>query len=386
MRAENKTIFSGLSFNREALFMNCADIILKRTDDNIPPLKNRKAGRTSMIKLENVTKIFPSKKGKDVTALDNVTISVNKGEIHGVIGYSGAGKSTLIRCVNLLETPSKGKVWIDGIDLTKLSKEKLRQTRQKVGMIFQHFNLLKTATVYDNIAIPLKLLGVPKSKIAERVVKYLEIVDLVEKKDSYPAQLSGGQKQRVAIARALSQEPQVLLSDEATSALDPETTNSILELLLKINAELGITILLITHEMNVIQKICDYVYVIENGNLIEQGSTIELFTKPKQPTTKKFLNTISQRKLSDRLVNELKLEGKVVRLTFLGENTGQPLLSKVTQQFYVEPNILTANIIELKNGIVGNIVVHLIGNDHQVEQSLSFLQEQGVEIEELGVN
>lgn len=162
--------------------MNCADIILKRTDDNIPPLKNRKAGRTSMIKLENVTKIFPSKKGKDVTALDNVTISVNKGEIHGVIGYSGAGKSTLIRCVNLLETPSKGKVWIDGIDLTKLSKEKLRQTRQKVGMIFQHFNLLKTATVYDNIAIPLKLLGVPKSKIAERVVKYLEIVDLVEKK------------------------------------------------------------------------------------------------------------------------------------------------------------------------------------------------------------
>ncbi|GIO23362.1 methionine ABC transporter ATP-binding protein [Oceanobacillus sp. J11TS1] len=337
-----------------------------------------------MIKLENVTKVFPSKKGKNVTALDNVSIRVNKGEIHGVIGYSGAGKSTLIRCVNLLESPSKGKVWIDGIDITKLPKEKLRQTRQKVGMIFQHFNLLKTATVYDNIAIPLKLLGVPKSKIAERVNKYLEIVDLAEKKDSYPSQLSGGQKQRVAIARALSQEPQVLLSDEATSALDPETTNSILDLLLKINEDLGITILLITHEMNVIQKICDYVYVIEKGNLIEQGPTIDLFSKPKQPTTKKFLNTISQRKLSDRLVHDLNLDGKVIRLTFLGGNTGQPLLSKVTQQFYVEPNILSANIIELKNGIVGNLVVHLTGNDHQIEQSLSFLREQGVEVEEVG--
>lgn len=366
--------------------MNCTNLNQGAQLCTYSRQKIERQEKHQMIKLDNVTKVFPSKKGKNVTALDNVTIRVNKGEIHGVIGYSGAGKSTLIRCVNLLEVPSKGKVWIDGIDLTKLSKEKLRQTRQKVGMIFQHFNLLKTATVYDNIAIPLKLLGVSKSAVAERVNKYLEIVDLAEKKDAYPSQLSGGQKQRVAIARALSQEPQVLLSDEATSALDPETTNSILELLLKINKELGITILLITHEMNVIQKICDYVYVIEKGSLIEQGPTIDLFTKPKQPTTKKFLNTISQRKLSDRLINELNLEGKVIRLTFLGENTGQPLLSKVTQQFYVEPNILTANIIELKNGIIGNLVVHLIGSENQVEHSLSFLREQGVEVEELGVN
>ena len=202
-----------------------------------------------MIKLENITKVFPSKNG-DVTAVNNVNLHVKKGEIHGVIGYSGAGKSTLIRLVNLLEKPTNGSVSINGTELTSLPPEKLRKTRQKVGMIFQHFNLLKTATVYDNIATPLKLLGYDKQEVKKRVEKYLKIVDLAEKQNSYPSQLSGGQKQRVAIARALSQEPEILLSDEATSALDPETTNSILDLLLKINEDLGITILLITHEMN----------------------------------------------------------------------------------------------------------------------------------------
>ncbi|WP_087974239.1 methionine ABC transporter ATP-binding protein [Oceanobacillus rekensis] len=330
-----------------------------------------------MIKLEGITKTFPSKNG-NVTAVNNVNLHVKKGEIHGVIGYSGAGKSTLIRLVNLLEKPTSGSVSIKGTELTSLTPEKLRQTRQKMGMIFQHFNLMKTATVYDNIATPLKLLGYDKHEVKKRVEKYLKIVDLFEKQKSYPSELSGGQKQRVAIARALSQEPEILLSDEATSALDPETTNSILDLLLKINEELGITILLITHEMNVIQKICDYVYVLENGEIIEESSSIELFTNPRKQTTKKFLDTISQRKLSASLISQLKLNGTVTRLTFIGENTGQPLLAQVSQKFGVEPNILTANIMELKNGIVGNLVIHLVGEAEQINASLQFLNNQGV--------
>lgn len=335
-----------------------------------------------MIVLENVSKVYETKKGK-LEAVKDVTLHVKKGEIHGVIGYSGAGKSTLIRCVNLLESPTKGKVFIKGEELTALTPNKLREKRKNIGMIFQGFNLLKTATVYDNIAIPLKLIGISKEEVHNRVTKYLEIVGLSDKVKSYPSQLSGGQKQRVAIARALSQEPEILLSDEATSALDPETTDSILELLLKINKELGITILLITHEMNVIQKICDHVYVMENGDVIEQGSAIELFTKPKRETTKKFLNTIAQRKLSPSLISQLKVSGTVQRLTFVGESTGQPLLALVSQQFDVKPNILTANIIELKNGIVGNLVIHLIGEENNIDSALTFLREKGVDVEEL---
>ncbi|MBO1001924.1 methionine ABC transporter ATP-binding protein [Pseudogracilibacillus auburnensis] len=335
-----------------------------------------------MILLENISKVFPSKNG-DIEAVSNVHLHVKKGEIHGVIGYSGAGKSTLIRCVNLLENPSSGKVYIDGQETTKLSTNQLRNVRKKIGMIFQGFNLLKTATVYDNIAIPLRLLGFSKEEVNKRVEKYLSIVDLTDKHHTYPSELSGGQKQRVAIARALAQEPEVLLSDEATSALDPETTDSILDLLLKINEELNITILLITHEMNVIQKICDNVSVLEKGKVIEQGSAIQLFANPEHPTTQKFLNTISQRKLSASLISQLNLEGVVARLTFIGENTGQPVLAELTQQFAVKPNILTANIIELKNGIIGNLVIHLAGEEKIVDEALQFLRSKEVGIERL---
>lgn len=335
-----------------------------------------------MIILENVSKVFTGK-SKEVKAVDNANIHVKKGEIHGVIGYSGAGKSTLIRCVNLLERPTSGKIIINGEELTSLSPNNLGNARKKIGMIFQGFNLLKTATVYDNIAIPLKLLGVGKEEVKKRTEKYLSIVGLEDKHLSYPSQLSGGQKQRVAIARALAQEPEILLSDEATSALDPETTDSILDLLLKINEEFGITILLITHEMNVIQKICDYVYVLEGGRIVEHGTTVELFTNPRHQTTKKFLNTISQRNLSATLVSQLNLSGSVIRLTFTGGVTGKPLLAEVSQKFNVKPNILAANIIELKNGVIGNLVVHIIGEISDVESTLRFLQEQGVGTEEL---
>ncbi|SES08529.1 methionine ABC transporter ATP-binding protein [Psychrobacillus sp. OK032] len=335
-----------------------------------------------MIVLENISKEFNSKSGK-VKAVNNVNIHVKKGEIHGVIGYSGAGKSTLIRCVNLLERPTEGKVYINGVETTSLPLPKLREARNKIGMIFQGFNLLKTATVYDNIAIPLKLLGYNKAEVQNRAEKYLEIVGLTDKHKNYPNQLSGGQKQRVAIARALAQEPEILLSDEATSALDPETTDSILDLLLKINRDLGITILLITHEMNVIQKICDHVYVMENGYVVEQNNAIQLFTKPTHPTSKKFLNTISQRNLSPALISQLHVTGSVTRLTFVGESAGKPLLAGVSKKFNVQPNILTANIIELKNGIIGNIVIHLMGEKDQVNAALQFLDENGVGIENL---
>lgn len=336
-----------------------------------------------MIELKNVRKSFFSNK-QEITAVDGVNMTINVGEIHGVIGYSGAGKSTLIRCVNLLETPTEGEVIINGQNLLKLSSSDLREVRSKVGMIFQHFNLLKTVTVYDNIAIPLKLSGVPKNELKERVEKYLKIVGLEDRASNYPSQLSGGQKQRVAIARALSLEPTILLSDEATSALDPETTESILDLLLKINRELGITILLITHEMNVIQKICDHVYVMENGSVVEQGSTIDLFTSPQHSTTQKFLNTISQRQLSDSLVESLNVTGAVTRLTFVGAATGKPALAEVSKKFSVTPNILTANIIELKNGIVGNIVVHLEGDKNAILDALKYLEQSGIRIEQLG--
>lgn len=335
-----------------------------------------------MIKLTNVAKTFHTKNGV-VEAVKNVNLHVKKGEIHGVIGYSGAGKSTLIRCVNLLEVPSDGEVYIEGEEATQLPLKKLREKRQNIGMIFQGFNLLKTATVYDNIMIPLRLLGLNKKEAENRVSKYIDIVGLKGREKAYPSQLSGGQKQRVAIARALSQEPTILLSDEATSALDPETTDSILDLLLKINEELGITILLITHEMNVVQKICDYVYVMEDGEIIEDGTTIDLFTTPENPTTQMFLNTISQRKISHSLLEELTEAGTVIRLTFVGHATGEPLLASVTEKFSVKPNILSANIIELKNGIVGNIVIHLEGNRLENRDVLRYLEEEGVLVEEL---
>lgn len=335
----------------------------------------------TVIQLENVSKKFTTKKGT-IEAVRNVSLHVKKGEIHGVIGYSGAGKSTLIRCVNLLEKPSSGKVRLNDREFTELTKNELLDERKNIGMIFQGFNLLRTATVEENIAIPLKLIGVASADIPKRVEKYLEIVGLTEKKNAYPGQLSGGQKQRVAIARALAQEPDVLLSDEATSALDPETTESILDLLLKINEEFGITILLITHEMHVIQKICDHVYVMEGGEIVEDGPVIDLFSKPKHKTTRSFLNTISQRKLSAEFVEKLKKTGSVLRLTFRGESTGDPVLAAVAKEFDVKPNILTANIMELKNGVIGNLDVHLAGEKEEVGRSLLYLQDQGVVIEE----
>lgn len=333
-----------------------------------------------MIELNDVNKIFISKKAK-VHALHDVSLHVKKGEIYGVIGYSGAGKSTLIRCVNMLERPTEGSIRVNGVEITKLAAPKLREARKNIGMIFQGFNLLKTATVYENIAIPLKLTGVPKPEIDQRVKKYLHVVGLEEKADSYPGQLSGGQKQRVAIARALSHEPEVLLSDEATSALDPETTEAILELLLKINKEFGITILLITHEMHVIQKICDRVAVMENGQVIEEGRVIDIFSKAAHGTTKKFINSLFPEDIPEEVLTSLHQQGPIIRLSFVGHSTGKPALAEVAKRFDVYTNIMSGNIVQLKNEPYGRMVVHLQGSAEQTEAAIAFLVEEGVYVE-----
>ncbi|WP_144551307.1 methionine ABC transporter ATP-binding protein [Bacillus mycoides] len=333
-----------------------------------------------MIELKNVSKVFTTQKGK-VEALKPTSLKVEKGEVFGIIGYSGAGKSTLIRCVNLLEKPTTGNIIVNEKDLTTLSSKELAKARQKIGMIFQGFNLLKTVNVYENIALPLRLAGISKTEIAKRVEKYLRIVDLFDRKDAYPSELSGGQKQRVAIARALSYEPEVLLSDEATSALDPETTDSILDLLLEINEKIGITILLITHEMNVIQRICDRVAVMEKGAIAESGTVKEIFTNPQHKTTKKFVNSALAVKIPEEIQKELKNTGEIVTLSFIGNSSGEPALAVATKRFQVYPNILSGNITQLKSESYGKLVVHMQGEKHEVKRALTFLREQGIIVE-----
>ncbi|TMW71264.1 methionine ABC transporter ATP-binding protein [Alteribacter natronophilus] len=337
-----------------------------------------------MIELKNVSKTFYSKKSA-VQALSGVSLNVGKGEVFGVIGYSGAGKSTLIRCVNLLEKPTEGQVIIDGTDLTGLPASKLREKRQKIGMIFQHFNLLKTATVYENIAIPLKLTGLSKTEVDERVKKYLAVVGLDDKSDAYPGQLSGGQKQRVSIARALSHEPEILLSDEATSALDPETTESILDLLLRINREFGITILLITHEMHVIQKVCDRVAVMEGGEVVEQGSVIDVYAQSAHPTTKKFIDSQFPIEAPESMLKTIAGKGPIVKLSFVGHSTGQPVLSEIVKRFDVHTNILSGNIVQMKDESYGRMIVHISG-ETDAPKAIEALKDAGVQVEEVNLD
>lgn len=302
-----------------------------------------------MIKLNNITKIFtlPDKK---LTALDNVSLHVPKGQICGVIGASGAGKSTLIRCVNLLERPTHGAVIIDDVDLTQLSDTELVKTRRQIGMIFQHFNLLTSRTVFENVALPLELENKSKAEIQEKTTALLALVGLSDKHNVYPANLSGGQKQRVAIARALASDPKVLLCDEATSALDPATTQSILKLLKEINRTLGITILLITHEMEVVKRICDQVAVIDKGRLIEQGTVSEIFSNPKTELAQEFISSTFHITLPEEYLENLSDTPKhaksypIIKFEFTGRSVDAPLLSQASKKFGVELSILTSQI------------------------------------------
>ncbi|KOC88506.1 methionine ABC transporter ATP-binding protein MetN [Winslowiella iniecta] len=341
-----------------------------------------------MIKLSNITKVF-QQGSRTITALSDVSLHVPAGQIYGVIGASGAGKSTLIRCVNLLERPTSGSVLVDGQELTTLSESQLTQARRQIGMIFQHFNLLNSRTVAGNIALPLELGNLSREQIKQRVAELLELVGLSEKRDVWPANLSGGQKQRVAIARALATNPKVLLCDEATSALDPATTRSILELLKDINRRLGITVLLITHEMDVVKRICDQVAVISNGELIEKDSVSEVFSHPKTPLAQQFIQStlhldIPQDYL-DRMTSEAKADNvPLLRLEFTGKSVDAPLLSEAARRFNVNNNIISAQMDYAGGVKFGIMLAEMDGSDTDTQAAIAFLKEHHVKVEVLG--
>ena len=333
-----------------------------------------------MIELRNVSKIFKTKES-EVRALDDVNLTIEDGDIYGIIGFSGAGKSTLIRTINALEVPTSGQVLVDDEDINALKKSELRKKRKKIGMIFQQFNLLETKTVYENIALPLVLNHVPKEQIKRKVEEVLEYVELTDKKDVYPSKLSGGQKQRVGIARALATEPSILLSDESTSALDPKTTKAILKLLKKINKELKITIVLITHEMNVIQSICNHVAVMENGKIVERGEVLEVFSEPKQEITKNFVKTVINDSVPELLVESIRAEkknNKLLKLKFLDSDSTESVLSGVNKNYDVETNILFANISEIQERVLGIIIVQIVGSVEAIEGAQQYFTKHGV--------
>ena len=323
-----------------------------------------------MIKLEKVSKSFNDGKAA-VHALHAVSLEVGAGQIYGVVGTSGAGKSTLIRCVNRLEVPESGRIWVDGEEITALDPAALRKTRQGMGMIFQQFNLLSQRTSAENIAYPLEIAGVPKTERDGRVKELLNLVGLENKADAYPAQLSGGQKQRVGIARALANHPKVLLSDEATSALDPTTTDSILELLVDLNQKLGLTILLITHQMEVVKKVCDHVAILENGYLLESGAIFDLIADPHSRLSKAFFPPIQEGLLDPEAIQ--------AAITFLGDAADEPILASMMRKFDVDVNFLGGNIQQIGRRRVGQLQVELKGD--QVPEALTYLQQRGLRVE-----
>lgn len=341
-----------------------------------------------MIKLNSITKVF-QQGTRTITALSDVSLHVPAGQIYGVIGASGAGKSTLIRCVNLLERPTSGNVLVDDRELTSLSESQLTQARRQIGMIFQHFNLMNSRTVAGNVALPLELGKLSRGEIAARVKELLELVGLADKHDSWPANLSGGQKQRVAIARALATNPKVLLCDEATSALDPATTRSILELLKDINRRLGITILLITHEMDVVKRICDQVAVISNGQLIEQDTVSEVFSHPKTPLAQTFIQSTLHLDIPEDYSQRLSAENKpgsvpLLRLEFTGQSVDAPLLSESARRFNVNNNIISAQMDYAGGVKFGIMLTEMQGTGADTQAAITFLKEHHVKVEVLG--
>ncbi|MCR8642066.1 methionine ABC transporter ATP-binding protein [Paenibacillus sp. N1-5-1-14] len=333
-----------------------------------------------MIELRNITKHYTSG-NKQTTALNGINLHIAKGEIYGIIGHSGAGKSTLLRTINLLERPSSGQVIIQDRDITQLSHNSLQQRRRKIGMIFQHFNLLSSATVESNIAFPLTLAGVPKSQIQTRVNELLDLVGLQEHRSKYPSQLSGGQKQRVGIARALSADPDILLCDEATSALDPLTTKSILDLLAEINKKFGITIVLITHEMHVIRTICDKVAVIHDGQIVEQGLVTEVFLKPKHQVTQEFIDELTDPVEWNNLKFEQSTSQQLVKITFLGEQTYLPLLSEIISKTGVTFSIMQGTISRLKDTPYGVLHVIFHGEQAAIAETIQQLKTKDLDVE-----
>lgn len=339
-----------------------------------------------MVQLESVCKTFRVG-STTIVALDNVSLTIPRGEIYGVIGLSGAGKSTLVRCINMLESPDSGRIFVDGVELTALRGRALREARKKIGMVFQHFNLLSSRTVFENVSLPLEIARAPRRERAEKVRSLLRLVGLDDKADAYPSELSGGQKQRVGIARALANDPKVLLCDEPTSSLDPETTRTILRLLKRINADLGITVVLITHEMNAVKEICGSVAVIESGRLIEAGPVLDVFTRPKHRTTQALVWGLTRLAAPPDWALEILAAAtksprkRVVRLSFVGKATGNPVISSVVRDFGVDVNILTAHIDHIGGVPFGTMLVELLGEPARMDAALAFLGDAGARVE-----
>jgi D-methionine transport system ATP-binding protein len=341
-----------------------------------------------MIRLTNLNKIYSTPTG-DFHALKNINLAIAPGEIVGVIGKSGAGKSTLIRCVNLLERPSSGSVYVNGVELTELNPEALRQARHRIGMIFQHFNLLSSRTVFDNVAFPLELLKTAKKDIERIVWPLLDRVGLADRSEMYPHQLSGGQKQRVAIARALATRPDILLCDEMTSALDPETTDDILQLIREINKEMGLSILFITHEMAVIKSIADRVAVMSHGEIVECAPIVDIFKYPQQPITKRLIQSVLKselpHELQDLLHHDHVLGDQVVlRLTFLGHATVEPIINNFMRDMRANVNILQASIEMLRKEMIGRMIIGMQLEKIELNKVLQYLEQKEVMVEVWG--
>nr|WP_300003881.1 ATP-binding cassette domain-containing protein [Tissierella sp.] len=332
-----------------------------------------------MIKIENLNKTFDTN-GVKFQALKDVSLNISRGDIYGIIGLSGAGKSTLIRCLNRLEEATSGKITIDKRDILSLKEEDLRLFRKDIGMIFQDFNLLKQKTVYENIALPLYLDKKDKKTIQEKVKQLLEYVGLSDKKDSYPSELSGGQKQRVAIARAISNDPKILLSDEATSSLDPQTTTSILELLKRIQAELDITVIMITHQMEVVKQICNKVAIMDAGLVVEASTVEDLFRSPRTNLAKSFINSINKSD-EEEIINPDGFKGRLIRLGYLGRSSNLPIVSQMIKHFNIDVNILSGDINKLQSTNVGHLVLELIGDDEEILKAIEHLKEKQVNVE-----
>jgi D-methionine transport system ATP-binding protein len=339
-----------------------------------------------MIEFKNISKHY-ALKGQTLAALNQINLSIPTGRIFGIIGYSGAGKSTLIRLINLLERPTSGQIIINDTDFTALNASQLRQQRANIGMIFQHFNLMQTKTVAANIEMPMKLLGWSKAEREKRLEELLEFIDLKHKRNAYPDELSGGQKQRVGIARALANHPKILLCDEATSALDPQTTQSVLALLKKINQEQGITIVMVTHEMDVIESVCDYVAVMEKGDVIETGTTLDIFSQPQHPTTKSFIQTVLQQNLPVNILNNLenKNHHSIYCLKFLGSSAQETVIQAAIKNFDISLNILFANMTEIGGTVIGQMFIQLLGDESEVNNTIQFLEQNGVQVDQAGV-
>ena len=330
-----------------------------------------------MIEIKNIYKSFGHK-----NVLTNISLEIPEGSIYGIIGYSGAGKSTLIRIINALEKPDSGEIFIDNTSLYSLDEKSIRNEKKKIGMIFQHFYLLNSKTVFDNVAIALKINKAEKKETEKRVMEILKFVGLEDYRDSYPEQLSGGQKQRIGIARALVNNPKILLCDEATSALDPETTKQILELLQKVNRELGVTIVLITHQMEVVKNICDRVAVLENGRIIEENNVFNIFAFPKEITTQKFVESILHQDIPDSAYRHL-IDGKLYKLTFSKGHVDEPVLSNITAETGVNFSILQGVVTEIQDHFFGQLVVKLSSDGLHTDTALEKLKTYGVEVQEI---